>query len=340
MNAVLALGGYSLEVTGNDEEFEWSRFHYYGLAIEDLKAALADPIVDGGRDTRRLLLATLLMCLFESIRGNTQGMFQGHLRASRVLAQAVSNSGETDDGNLTNSLLGLYAYYEFLSSLRLPPNDEDFFIPHQSTMFQLPSVGDHSSPFGVAVGAAWPLYQMAPRIYEFAVTRRIELVEGNDMGCLEAFGNLRDDICELAIDDVTNGPNGQTKDGQFAKARRAAAEVVRNALLLFLYSSFFEDRACILELSQPLVRSTVELLPDFILTPLINTTFWPIVVVASYATTIEHQTRFLSFLPPVMPLVTRGAEILKGVWSSPSGAFGLEGLADILDARGENYCFG
>ncbi|KAL4746674.1 hypothetical protein BDW72DRAFT_184483 [Aspergillus terricola var. indicus] len=71
-----------------------------------------------------------------------------------------------------------------------------------------------------------------------------------------------------------------------------------------------------------------------------NTTFWPLIVTASFATMEEQQRTIAGYFLPVMPVVLRALEVLRWVWDSQGMTFGLSGLARVIQLHETSYCFG
>ncbi|KAH7034673.1 fungal-specific transcription factor domain-containing protein [Microdochium trichocladiopsis] len=339
MNIILALGGFPLGDTDDPDLLERSRLQYYGEAVKALQDALTNVNDGSTRSTTRLLLATMLLCTFESMRGNPQGVFCSHLSASRVFAHALdSPEQELRDDQLTRILVEYYAFYELCSKVRLDVDHQEPGLCGQSMLLQVEHLRSLSG-FGVFFGSSWSLYRVVPRICELAAKRRCELAKDIDLGCLETFRELQDVLSEWRCEEGPQ-PVACDPDHQFSDARAAAGELVRNSLLLFLYSSMFSDREFILGVSQPIVNASIKLLPIVHPSSFANTSFWPFLVIATYATTPEQQTRILGFLPPIMPLVVRATQILRWVWNSSQNSIGLQALADIIHIRNISYCFG
>jgi len=111
------------------------------------------------------------------------------------------------------------------------------------------------------------------------------------------------------------------------RGRKGAGSAMQSALLLFLYSSFSQDESYLHRMAQPLVTNMIAVLSDIWQTPFINTTFWPLFIIASYCDDVEQQNRIMESLPPIPPILVRAAQIFRWVWQKPKGLLGLHGLA-------------
>ncbi|KAL4971423.1 fungal-specific transcription factor domain-containing protein [Aspergillus desertorum] len=355
MNAVLALGGSVLGVrpatTKDDERFV---LQCYGQAIRDLKLGLtAWSVVSSGRwETLRLFLTVLLLCHYEAVCGNKSGHFFLHLRAARVFATSLYAARDGPWSTLVGVLLENHAWFELSSSLRLTPDDADIEAASRIVIPRLPALSELST-FGVIFCEAAEIFQLAPEICELARRRKVELTGRNtDLGCAETFERLKSAITNWRGTTTNKGQSENTRaaggnddgDTMYAQGRIAAGMVSQNALLLFLFSSYLQDRNADEEylraVSQPLVDAMVEVLPVLNQTAFVNTTFWPLIVTASFATTEEQQRTIAGYFPPVLPIVVRALEVLRWVWDNQGMAFGLSGLARVIQLHGTSYCFG
>lgn len=84
----------------------------------------------------------------------------------------------------------------------------------------------------------------------------------------------------------------------------------------------------------------IEVAPIFRKTTFANTTFWLVIVTASYATTQAQRKSIVEYFPQVMPVIVRALEVLQWVWDDPEGAFGLLGMAKVIESHNTSYYFG
>ncbi|OBT82042.1 hypothetical protein VE02_09504 [Pseudogymnoascus sp. 03VT05] len=274
--------------------------------------------------------------------GNVQGAFFLHNRASRHLAQAVhSRSDEQGYHPLAGALLEMYAYHELGSSLRLPLDLNDVKAISTSSVLQSKHLRRFAT-FGCVIGCAAELYGMVPQICQLATRPRHETGEDYKGYYDSLFQHLEQRIKSWSVK--------VTYDCAYSDEQRyqrspdaveiAAAMLVRNAVLIFLYSAYYLNEQRVLQISQPLVAESIEFREAINNTPWITSTFWPLIVVGSYAHTLRQQEQLLQFLPPKIPLLRRAVEILQWLWNEPEHVFGLHGLAYVLDKHNTSYCFG
>lgn len=237
--------------------------------------------------------------------------------------------------DLVGVLLEFYAYYELCSSLRILPEYDDIEAACQFSSLHLDKICDYKT-FGAFFGSSLALYRTIPFICQLAMDRKCEMAEDIGMGCHSTFERLKDIIqgwkCSGGI--YNKNYNNQ-QDGDVA-----AGKIVRNALLLFLYSSYYHDTIYLRKISEPLVDETVELLSVAAKLPWLNSIYWPMVVVATYATKADQQRKLLAALPLGILLVSRTITTLKWLWDEPDDIFGLDGLAKVTKAHGTNVLFG
>ncbi|KAK7890837.1 hypothetical protein LTR67_008049 [Exophiala xenobiotica] len=335
MNVVLAVGGFPWYAGEDNRKVEALRLRYYGDAIRGLKLALTDWSTGRNRDAVRLLLATILLCLHECIRGNEGGTLFQHLRASRQFAQAVLAKHQDDyASDLVGVLLEAYAYYELCSSMRLLPEHNDIDAACQLSSLWAEKISLYRT-FGSLFGSLFALYKVIPFVCQLAKDRKVEIVQRTDMGCYATFTRLRHML------QAWNGADGVYNNYNNKPDAEAAAEnVVRNSLLLFLYSSYYHDTEFLRHVSQSLVDESIESLSVAAKTTWIHPTFWSMVVIATHATTAEQQAKLMALMPTEIPLVTRAMGILKWIWEESEDIFGLDGLVMFTKAHRTTILFG
>ncbi|KAL2071014.1 hypothetical protein VTL71DRAFT_14040 [Oculimacula yallundae] len=339
MNAILNVGGFELDMDASSGEIETKRLKCYGAAINELKVALTEWSTGVRHDPMRLLLATLLLCLHECLRGNEGGTLLGHLRACRFFAQEVLTAQrEGYSSDLTGTLLENYAYWEMCTNFSLLIGPDDLGA---ACYFSAVHFNDlrHYRTFGSYFGESSALYQSIPFISQLAVDRRAELTLRCDRGCEESFlafkrklEHWRDDVA------VTISPPGKGESAH--RYSIIAGDIVRNAALIFLYSSYYQDPTYVQTLAHPIVDEAIDMLRTVIHTPWMNTLFWPMVVLGTYAVTPLQQQRILAFWPEGIPLVVRAVKMLQWVWNRDSDAYGLEGLAKVIKDHDAHIVFG
>ncbi|KAH7115461.1 fungal-specific transcription factor domain-containing protein [Dactylonectria estremocensis] len=378
MNAVLAVGSVHWAASlSSNQAIEEATTRYVLHSITGLQLALKDWI--GGSsamsdDTLRLMLVTCLLAEHECLGGNFNGTLQLHLRAIYPVARALESKHTNSRMELVAHLLEHTAYLQFLSVLRFPrPGDKSgndsidlVRLIHEGRFTLLKSY----ETFGAYFGCAAELYEMIPTLHKFYSTRDLEISTGRDLGCAVEFKRLLYDISSWQppqdpyetqykyTDTWLNGLGGYEGPEERAvreeteRARKsdespmvASAFAIQNSLLLFLYSAYLrhrEDQSRLVVATQPIVDETLDIIDRIKRTTWENTTWWPTIVVGSYARSPEQQKRLLASLEefsPPMGIVTRGMELLKEVWNSPDDIFGLDGLSKAVGAS-EAYCFG
>ncbi|KAH6867840.1 fungal-specific transcription factor domain-containing protein [Thelonectria olida] len=378
MNAVLAVGSVHLAASmhGN-QAIEEATTRYVLHSTTGLQLALKNWVGGSstmGDDTLRLMLVTCLLAEHECLSGNFKGTLQLHLRAIYPVARALESEHKNSRMELVAHLLEYTAYLQFLSVLRFPrPGDKSgndsidlVRLIYEGRFTLLKSY----ETFGAYFGCAAELYEMIPTLHKFYSTRDLEISTGRDLGCAVEFKRLLHDIsfwqppqdpCETQYkytDTWLNGLGGYEAPEERAgreKTERgrksdespmvASAFAIQNSLLVFLYSAYLrhqEDQSRLVVATQPIVDETLDILDRIKSTTWENTTWWPTIVVGSYARSSEQRQRLLAnleeFSPP-MGIVTRGIELLKELWNSPDDIFGLDGLSKVVGAN-EAYCFG
>ncbi|WAO84734.1 Fungal specific transcription factor domain-containing protein [Fusarium falciforme] len=325
-------------------------------------------------DTLRLMLGTCLLAEHECLGGNFDGTLQLHLRASYPVARVLESKHTDSQMELVAHLLEHTAHFQFLSSLRFPrPGDrsgndsiELVKLIHEGRFTLLKSY----ETFGAYFGCAADLYEMIPALHKFYSTRELEISTGRDLGCAAEFTRLLRRIssweplqepCEMHYKHTETwfnalggfqGPEERAAREEVETARNtdmspmvASAYIIQNSLLLFLYSAYLrhkEDHDRLVVATQPIVEESLDMIDRVAGTTWENTTWWPTVIIGSYTQSPKQRQRLLAnlgkFSPP-MGIVSRGIELLKGIWDAPDDVFGLDGISKTV-GESEAYCFG
>lgn len=277
------------------------------------------------------------------MRGNKDGILLHHLRAGRLFTQALYAYQDPAMRSLIGILLELYAFWELCFSLRVIPSQADIDALVHSPTLSLERLCEYDT-FGIVFAGSSALFWLIPQICQLTLDRDRELAEGvQDQSCEEKFQSLTRAItgCDGMSDPTSVYYETVLDEGeQFARGKRAASIVTKNALMLFLWSAYFKEDSVTCELSQPLVDMLIEVLPDIQSTCFSSYCFWPIFVIASYAITEEQRTIIRGYFTPILPLLVRAVEILGWVWDSSGRVPGLQGLARAVESRKTCYCFG
>lgn len=198
--------------------------------------------------------------------------------------------------------------------------------------------------FGSIFAGCTTLFGFIPFIGQLAMDRRVELSEDRDLHCQSRFKKLRRSIQEWSLlTDVDFMLSSLCVSADNERAFLTAGNVVRNALIMFLTSSFYHDVSYLRQSLNALVEETVELMNVAgvdVRTPFINVLFWPICVVGTYTTTTSQRERILSFMNRDVPLLNRVKKILRWVWEADDSVYGLQGLSDVMDVHQVDFPFG
>ncbi|KAB8217745.1 fungal-specific transcription factor domain-containing protein [Aspergillus novoparasiticus] len=338
-NAVYCLGGIPLPQQNQNHPLEIRRLHHYAYAVKQLKDALTEWNNGSNKGALRLLLTTTLLCQYEVLRGNQNGVLAYHLRASSFLAQHIVGTDEFAQNHaLSQVLVEMYAYLELSSALHLSATPNDPQLGPQSAISSIAYLRRFTT-FGTLFGSASALYEMIPDIRRLADLRQKELVQGVPLGCNATFNAIMSQLQAFDWNSaLATGPSSSQED--FLRGKAAAGRLVQNAMLLFLFSAYRVHQRTLKSIAHVLVDTAIEMGDSIIGTTWRNPTFWPAVVIGSYASTNDQRARIMEYLRPSMALTSRARELLMRLWSSPDEAFGLDGLAKIIAAEKASYCFG
>ncbi|KAE8156561.1 fungal-specific transcription factor domain-containing protein [Aspergillus tamarii] len=339
MNAVLCLGGIPLPHQNQNDPLEIKRLRHYAHALKELKHALTEWNNDSNKDVLRLLLTTILLCQYEILHGNQNGVLAYHLRASCFFVQQIVATNELARNNaLTQVLVEMYAYLELSSALHLTATPNDPQLGPLSAISSLASIRRFTT-FGTLFGSASALYEMIPDIRCLADLRQKELAHGVPLGCNATFDMLMKQLQDFDWNTaLATGPSSSQEE--FLRGKAAAGRLVQNAMLLFLLSAYYVDQNTLKSIAPMLVDTAIETVESITGTIWRNPTFWPAVVIGCYASTDEQRAKIMEYMRPSMALTLRARELLMCVWNSPDEAFGLSGLAKIIEAENASYCFG
>ncbi|KAL2071010.1 hypothetical protein VTL71DRAFT_14036 [Oculimacula yallundae] len=344
MHSVLAVGGIHLShYLSDDHEIETKTWFHYGKAIERLKFSLSRWHAADSDESLRLLITTVLLQDFEAIRGNVDGEVFQHLRASRQIALTMFRKDTTINTDIMGVVLEAYCYRELVSSFRLGVEESDnqevlnSFVVDLSCLQDLPT-------FGSNFWYCSFLFMQIPLISQLARHRQRELREGIDMGCDIAYTDLYNKISSWRPPGVEWSADPEIDMGD---SEAISAMVIQTSLLLFLVTSFYHKEITSEELckiTQPWVTGTISLLAFTHDSPTVIATFWPIIVIGSYAREVSDQRiiqEILSSSPHQMPILVKGLRLLNCLWrSQDSDDFGLSGLERIADRERTSLCIG
>ncbi|KAL5321338.1 hypothetical protein ACEPPN_012153 [Leptodophora sp. 'Broadleaf-Isolate-01'] len=334
MNAVLGVGGFLPNCDQIHHKLEAERLRHYVAAIEELKSSLATWTSNSAQEALRLLLATSLLSLNECIRGNDSGSFFQHLQANHYFASIVFESRwDPDDSTFIGILLEQHAYWQLASCLRLVPSQTQIDTLRQSPLLQLDGLRQ-TKTFGVLFGSASSLYQLAPSICQLAINRELELTTGDDLGCFETMESLSEAVREWELEDTRIN---ECVDGTESMV---AGKVVQLTMLLFLYSAYHKDPVYLRSISTPLVDEGLAQITILKHTPWMNSLFWPLIVISTHASTVEHQATCMDVIPQGLILCDRVRECLRWLWDEPGTTFGLTGFETVLKTHKVDFVFG
>jgi hypothetical protein len=252
------------------------------------------------------------------MRGDGKSAQFQHYRASRHFAQMVLSQRDYDS-QLAGLLLEFHACTELCTAMQLLPSHEDIEAACNSPVLQLRNLHLYKS-FGVLFGGASELYELSPLICQLAERRSSERATGKDLGCDEIFESLRTKIGQWSYQ-YTAIPAGNT----VTHSDIASGAIVQHAVLLFLYAANHQNPKVLREMSEPLVDSSIELMGSMKRTGWFAS-FWPVIVIGSFATTNAHQSEIRRFLPPVIPITEGPLQLLDWVWETPDDVIGLDGI--------------
>lgn len=257
--------------------------------------------------------------------------------------------------DLVGVVLESYAYCELCASLRMLPGQDDIAAACRVSEEHLATLQRYRT-FGVVFTGCSSLFRLVPFICQLATDRRIELLEDQDLGCRPRFDDLRRII--EGWSPLTDGDSTSCRIGVSSAADvrdlTMAGNVVRNALVMFLTSSYHNDVEYLRKSLHSLVEETIEYMTVASVTeddglderhPVakpswINVLFWPMVAVATYTTTATQRERMLSFLGKDMPVYKRVKQTLRWVWEADDSVYGLQGLSDMLELHKADFPFG
>ena len=274
-------------------------------------------------------------------RGNERGVLFHHLRGSRAFAHAtykILTGGDhhldREDREFGQILLEVYAFCEFSSKMLLLPDSEDIEAACESEMLHDGSMAQFET-FGVNFGSAWGLYRLIPFISRLAARRREEIAGTADLGCAATFLELKESI-DMWKSAFTPSPWGASETG--SDGCLSMGLLTYTAVTLFLYAAYTDDSPSLRPLASPLVDEAIGLLRGSSGTPWATFSYWPLVVIGSFASTEEQRRAVRGALRLDLRIVDRAREVLGWLWERENDLYGLHGLADIIRERNTSWC--
>ncbi|KAL2108249.1 hypothetical protein VUR80DRAFT_4080 [Thermomyces stellatus] len=274
-------------------------------------------------------------------RGNEHGVLFHHLRGSRAFALAAYKTLTKDNQRLDREecafgqvLLEVYAFCEFSTGMRLLPDSGDIEAACESEMLHDGSMLQFET-FGVNFGFAWGLYRLIPFISRLAARRKEEIARTVDLGCASAFLELKESIDRWKLDFTPHPCDTSENDADGCVSMGLLA---RTAITLFLLAAYSDDSSNLRSLASPLVDEAVDLAHRCSGTPWETFSYWPVVVIGSFASTEEQRQAVRSVLWQDLRVVDRAREILGWLWARERDFYGLHGLAEVIRQRNTSWC--
>lgn len=225
-----------------------------------------------------------------------------------------------------------------MASVRLMDREADLQTILPSFIRRLDSL-NYSSAFGALLGYGSHLYELIPMISLLIRDRQSEMNQGRNLRCVERYIDMWAQLLGWSTQETA----AELSEIHEIDSRIAAAMLLRNVLLIWLMAAFHGDimtANSLLTRDADLMNESVSLIREISKTDMCMVTFWPSVVVGTFAQTPEHRETIEScFSGSTVPCVARGKEMLHWVWDDPDvKVVGISGLERLAKARGTGVC--
>ncbi|KAJ5698461.1 fungal-specific transcription factor domain-containing protein [Penicillium macrosclerotiorum] len=345
MHSVLALSGAHLSFRSDENiAVQQATYRHYCLVlrtlrqISDNEVLLSDP-----HALLRVVLALVIMCHYEVLSGNISGSLFTHLRASRHLVLALRSKQQeirTDsERRLYGFIMEVYSYLVLCNSVTPFGMNQNRTLVHDSF---LQSIDDlkHFGAFGVMFGGGHGLFELLSLVSLFAA-QQDSLPPPSELPNSERFSiykRLKNSVVNW------NPPVVESANSDWLSQRRAALEVCRHALLIFLETalSFFTkgDMERIGHI-QTLIDVAISYLPQIFPSNYSCILMWPLMIIGSCMVNEEQKELLKSILTHnhyMMRNSVQGGRLLELLWEDrDEAAIGPYGLGLIMNKHGFDY---
>ncbi|PGG99042.1 hypothetical protein GX51_06458 [Blastomyces parvus] len=346
MHSVLAVSGSHLSFkmdNDNSSEVERATRQHYSLALRCLhKIIKDDALSQNPHMVLRVVLIMIFLCHYEVLSGNLDGSLFTHLRASRHLILQLRDKLEQitmdADRKLYGFVMEVYGYI-VVSNIITPygMNQARTLIldPFLQSFDDLRSFG----AFGSMLCGSHNLFEMITEISVFSAQQGPPRpsVEANP-DRLNTYNDLKNRIVNW------DPPSGGSPDSILVSQHRAALEVYRHALLIFLETAIspfsIHDTARILTIQMHIDVGLSYHHHSF------GTTYstlllWPLMIIGSCMVKEDQQREMAHRLMHnhfKMKNTVQGGRLLELLWADDDEyAIGPYGLGLVMEKHHCNY---
>ncbi|OJD11808.1 hypothetical protein AJ78_07490 [Emergomyces pasteurianus Ep9510] len=344
MHSVLAVSGSHLSFkVENNIEVEQATSQHYSLALRCLQSIIKnDSLLQDPHMLLRVVLVMIFLCHYEVLSGNLDGSLFTHLRASRHLILQLRDKLEQitmdSDRKLYGFVMELYGYI-VLSNIITPygMNEARTLVvdPFLQSFEDLRSFG----AFGSMLCGSHNLFEMISEISIFSAQQGppSPSVE-TDPDRLNIYNDLKNRIVNW------DPPASDSPNSNFLAQRRAALEVYRHALLIFLETAIsplsIHDKTRILTIQMHIDVGLSHHHHSF-QTTYSTILLWPLIIIGSCMVKKDQQRVMAHGLAHnhfKMKNTVQGGRLLELLWADDDEyAIGPYGLGLVMDKYNCNY---
>ncbi|KAK5989384.1 Transcriptional activator UGA3-like protein [Cladobotryum mycophilum] len=349
MHTVLALSGSHLAVkqeckattsTAITSGSIWNATaQHYHKTISGLRQELANFDTTDAHNQVRILLILIIVCHYEAVCGNTDGVMIQHLRAGRELIRRLLSRPLAKDVNMESLgfSLELHAYLSIVNSLSLYGPNGDLSTPYDAFLTSLDALSSYST-FGTMFAGCHSLFQLIPQISQLGIECVAEEMLAEDSWSpserLQAsYRSLRDLISDWTFTSPADGYSLKEQEQTLV-----AAEAYRHGLYIYLFTAFAGSRrpnTQILLSIQTHINKFLLLVSSIMTSQIMTIILWPTVIISSCMVDEVQRSGLIYSLqnsPYEMNHLFRIAEVLKLLWEDDDPqAYGPYGLYMTMD---------
>ncbi|KAM5363442.1 hypothetical protein ACJZ2D_012009 [Fusarium nematophilum] len=349
MHSVLAVGGAHLAYKLPDAvNVENATSRHYLHAIRGVRETISSGQVDDKNSIQRLTLILSFLCQYEVLNNAPTRVLSLHLRAIRQLFLRLIEKGYNPSiplDDLDEFLSFVYEGYSFLvcaNSIAPSTTSGENDISCQEPLRAL----RQSSCFGSIFGGAQGLFELIPQVQNLYLRRLAEEamdITSPSLGFQAGYDRLSCLIESWTIESTLETPSAsleETHSDLDFNQRSMAAEVIRNSLRIYLFTSLCGSGTPTPETQtsiEDIAKTVIDMAAVLEDSPYASHTVWALVIAGSCLLDDKYRSRLAESLTQSrykMRHLSAVRKVLELLWADDGDAYGPYGLHLVMQKHG------